>query len=298
MKKSINPAWLPVGVYLGLAALVAVATALVFHFGPIKQDLQVGDAFDRATAVIVDPSTGKVVASKDLELCGTVTTSRYKTGKGKFSGSLTLHPSFGLLALYESELDVPFPSHSSADASSPSGGQPSFYLGSDNASFCLGPVFLRNWYGLDAGRSYIIAPVPGGVSAKAVLENIPDAPDLSALLDASPVAPLKLRPAPEGIELTVMNCGEDTYNFGSYYLLEKHSYDPLDWIPLDYVTDEPVAWTTQAIPVEPGETETFSIDWEWLYGALPSGQYRIMKNYSPTSNPETALTLSAEFLIH
>lgn len=299
MKKRVNPAWLPAGVYLGLGLLAAVVVCL----GPFKKEIDIGRSYDRAMAVFVCPETtftrsedGKVVCG-ELEFSGTVTSPLIFPGGGKFSGSLHVFPSIGVLAGYDQHfLSLSRPLGDTRSPLSSEDGK-SLYWNEDHTAFCYGPVTIGDWYSsLGLEQYYIIAPVGNGVSAKDVLASIPNAPDLTPSLDASPVVPQKLVATSEDMELTVVNCGGETYDFGTYYNLEQYSYDTGVWMPLDYRIDN-AAWTTVAYPVMPGEQRTFSMDWAWLYGALPEGKYRITKYYFPESDPQTKLTLSAEFLV-
>ena len=64
--------------------------------------------------------------------------------------------------------------------------------------------------------------------------------------------------------------------FGSEYTLEKWvdgSWEPVEMLPQEY----DVAWTTEAYLIGQNSTAPFQVDWEWLYGQLPPGQYRIGK---------------------
>lgn len=286
--RSTNPAWLPAGAYLGLAVVAAIAAALLFWWKP-KQEVRIGDPFSRAQAVLVEADTGKVVYG-DLELQGAIEGHRFNPSAPKFSGSLTLYPVYGVLSAYETDLDI------SLSANEPT--QPedkAIFFSKDRTAFCFGPVLIEDWYATDIGQYYIIASAEKIHSAKAVLDAIPNAPDLTGLLDDSPIALGTFSPDSGGGELTVVNCGEETYNFGRFYLLEQYSYEEQDWIPLEYVTDETVAWPTEALPVEPGQQRTLSFDWQWLYGTLPEGRYRLVTYASPQSDPRRSLAVSVEF---
>ena len=64
--------------------------------------------------------------------------------------------------------------------------------------------------------------------------------------------------------------------FGSEYTLEKWvdgSWEPVEMLPQEH----DVAWTTEAYLIGQNSTAPFQVDWEWLYGQLPPGQYRIGK---------------------
>lgn len=291
-----NPAWLPAGTYLGLALVVAIAAALLFWWKP-KQEVQIGDPFSRAQTVLVEADTGKVVYG-ELELQGAIEGHRFNPSAPKFTGSLTLYPAYGVLSAYEKiDLDIPL---SANEPTQPE--DKAIFFSKDRTAFCFGPVLIKDWYATDIGQYYIIASAEKIYSAKAVLDTIPNAPDLTGLLDDSPIALGKFSPNSGGGELTVVNCGEETYNFGRFYLLEQYSYDEdldcMDWVPLEYVIDKDmVAWTTEALPVERGKTRTLSFDWLWLYGTLPEGRYRLVTYASPQSDPHRSVAVSAEFKV-
>lgn len=62
---------------------------------------------------------------------------------------------------------------------------------------------------------------------------------------------------------------------GSYYVLERAEAGK--WEALDNAQEMEVGWTAEAwiIPME--GTAEMEVDWEWLYGSLPAGHYRIGK---------------------
>lgn len=63
---------------------------------------------------------------------------------------------------------------------------------------------------------------------------------------------------------------------GSYYLIEKHTEGK--WQELDYKDkDMEIGWTEEAWIIPKNQTVEWQVNWEWLYGELPSGDYRIGK---------------------
>lgn len=63
---------------------------------------------------------------------------------------------------------------------------------------------------------------------------------------------------------------------GSWYILEKSmesGWEEVEWMPQEY----DVAWTQEAWLIPTDETVEWKVNWEWLYGKLPAGQYRIGK---------------------
>lgn len=91
--------------------------------------------------------------------------------------------------------------------------------------------------------------------------------------------------------------GENEGQYGSWYTLQ--AYNDGNWYDLDYDYDGDydVAWNDMAFPVSNGEPRQEKVDWEWLYGKLPSGQYRIIKDFLDFEGPGdyTKHYLSGEF---
>lgn len=89
-------------------------------------------------------------------------------------------------------------------------------------------------------------------------------------------------------------------NTGSYYTLDKRIDG--EWVAMEYREErqqEIIAWTTEAwiLPLE--DSVSFEQNWEWLYGELPAGQYRIGKDvmdFRETGDYNTAM-FYAEFEI-
>lgn len=62
---------------------------------------------------------------------------------------------------------------------------------------------------------------------------------------------------------------------GSPYLVQK--YEDGEWISLE--TPDGTAWTMEAWPIPINDTVEWKVNWEWLFGSLPSGHYRIGKSF-------------------
>lgn len=61
---------------------------------------------------------------------------------------------------------------------------------------------------------------------------------------------------------------------GSYYRLEKK--DNGEWVSVPVIIDN-VSWTDEAWLIPMNDTVEWSVNWEWLHGKLPAGEYRIGK---------------------
>lgn len=62
---------------------------------------------------------------------------------------------------------------------------------------------------------------------------------------------------------------------GSYYILEKETLNI--WSEVDYVQEMEVCWDAVAYTIPMDSTVEWEVTWEWLYGELPAGHYRIGK---------------------
>ena len=63
---------------------------------------------------------------------------------------------------------------------------------------------------------------------------------------------------------------------GSYYVIQKRSGQ--DWEDLEtLVPQNELAWTALAYGIRRNGSVTLETNWDWLYGALPAGEYRIGK---------------------
>lgn len=95
--------------------------------------------------------------------------------------------------------------------------------------------------------------------------------------------------------------GENTAQLltGSYYIIEK--LEKSQWVAIPYVPQEfDVSWTMEAWAIPKNSTTPWDVNWEWLYGNLSAGQYRIGKeimNFRDTGDYDTEMVYAA-FVIH
>ena len=106
---------------------------------------------------------------------------------------------------------------------------------------------------------------------------------------------------PSGLTLLChQSGGENIYelNTGSYYVIQRKENG--DWADVEYLPQEvDMAWTAEAWMIQKGSTTTWDVNWEALYGELPSGEYRIGKeitNFRATGDYDSEI-LCAEFII-
>ena len=84
---------------------------------------------------------------------------------------------------------------------------------------------------------------------------------------------------------------------GSYYFIQR--YDE-EWTNVEYLPQEyDIGWTSEAWIITKDSSVSWDIDWEWLYGKLPAGKYRIGKeimNFRESGDYDKE-TVYAEFII-
>lgn len=102
---------------------------------------------------------------------------------------------------------------------------------------------------------------------------------------------------PTGVTLILKNDNAREYQYGSYYCVEEKKGD--DWIELPYISKEEVGWDDIAYIIPAKQSSEEKVDWEWLYGYLEEGEYRITKviyDFRAAGDYDT-YALSAEFAI-
>ena len=79
---------------------------------------------------------------------------------------------------------------------------------------------------------------------------------------------------PTGAVVTIQDCNPEPFVYGEWYVIEQEK-DGLWYEVKTKITDygfNEIGWLTD----ENGAL-TMDVDWAWLYGELPAGQYRILK---------------------
>ena len=77
-----------------------------------------------------------------------------------------------------------------------------------------------------------------------------------------------------GATITIKDTNKNPYTYGQWYKLEKQVNGI--WYEVKPIIDNYAFNDIGYIPNENNEVK-FVIDWEWLYGELPQGSYRILK---------------------
>lgn len=73
-------------------------------------------------------------------------------------------------------------------------------------------------------------------------------------------------------------------NTGSWYIVENWTQEN-GWKEVDYVIKDNIGWTMEAWLIPENSTSEWEVDWEWLYGKLPVGKYRIGKEIMDFREP-------------
>ena len=63
---------------------------------------------------------------------------------------------------------------------------------------------------------------------------------------------------------------------GSWYILENWTQEN-GWKQMPYIIDGEIGWNDIAWIISMEDTVEWEVNWEWLYGELPAGKYRIGK---------------------
>lgn len=85
---------------------------------------------------------------------------------------------------------------------------------------------------------------------------------------------------PTGITLKCTQSGGEAageLRTGSWYILETWTKE-YGWKQMPYIIQGEIGWTAEAWMIPKGDTCEWEVNWEWLYGVVPSGKYRIGKS--------------------
>ncbi len=118
---------------------------------------------------------------------------------------------------------------------------------------------------------YAVAPYAGGfIPVK--MDNEISENSWSVELTASDVTSTGLK-----LSCTLVNGDTDVeYDTGSMYWIEKKDGDA--WVSVDTLhPGEDLAWTSEAYIIPAEGAAEWDINWEYLYGELPAGEYRVGK---------------------
>ena len=78
-----------------------------------------------------------------------------------------------------------------------------------------------------------------------------------------------------GATIILKDTNEEPFLYGEWYSVEK--YDDGQWTEVEPIIENYGFTMIGYIPDENDEVK-FEINWEWLYGKLPEGSYRLIKS--------------------
>ena len=103
---------------------------------------------------------------------------------------------------------------------------------------------------------------------------------------------------PKGLTIVCCHSGGENVaqlQTGSYYVLQK--LEDENWVDVEHFPQEhPVGWTMEAWEIQKESTAFWDVNWEWLYGELPAGEYRIGKvitNFRATGDYDEEICYAA-----
>ncbi len=95
----------------------------------------------------------------------------------------------------------------------------------------------------------------------------------------------------KGLTIIIENKSNDKYIYGNSYYLEYYENDK--WNIMNQTSN-----TLEAYGLKPNQKIENTIDWSYSYGELPSGKYRIVKNFLKDNNKKFDIFSSLEFEIN
>ena len=78
-----------------------------------------------------------------------------------------------------------------------------------------------------------------------------------------------------GATVTIKDTNKEPFLYGEWYSVEK--YDGGQWTEIEPIIENYAFTMIGYIPDENDEVK-FEINWEWFYGKLPAGSYRLIKS--------------------
>lgn len=78
-----------------------------------------------------------------------------------------------------------------------------------------------------------------------------------------------------GLTVTFKNSSDRHCVFGEDFLLEKEIEG--SWYQVPITLDENYGFNAIGYDLAPSEVKEWTVDWDWLYGNLDTGKYRIIK---------------------
>ncbi|MGI5901461.1 MAG: immunoglobulin-like domain-containing protein [Desulfitobacteriia bacterium] len=103
--------------------------------------------------------------------------------------------------------------------------------------------------------------------------------------------------SPSGLTVAFKNNSDKQCIYGEYFLLEKKINEK--WYRVPVVIDGHYGFDTIGYDLASGKEGEWKVNWDWLYGSLDPGEYRIVKDILDFRNTGDydKYYLAAEFII-
>lgn len=97
-----------------------------------------------------------------------------------------------------------------------------------------------------------------------------------------------------GVSITVENISETSYRYGAMFKLEKQE-NGNDWVSLNPISE----WSQEdwCATISPKSSSLLSYTWDWYYGSIPPGNYRIIIDFSLGDESADQCTVYVEFSV-
>ena len=163
------------------------------------------------------------------------------------------------------------------------------------AVVCIAAMFAGCGKETTEGNPTGISEAQGQISSEADTEDLSESPYAVNTTDGASMA--LVRASDTELTVSVENIDMTTLIYGEYYSVEILK-DGV-WYSLPYATEENVGFNSIGYELAKGESGEWTTDFEWLYGKLPAGQYRIVKDILDFRGPGDfdKYYLSAEFTV-
>ncbi|MEA4823590.1 MAG: immunoglobulin-like domain-containing protein [Clostridiaceae bacterium] len=140
-------------------------------------------------------------------------------------------------------------------------------------------------YGVEGGYRLIVRSDQSGRPDSVNLENIWESGgsgidirygDIDEFLSKWPII-MQVKDGtatPSGVTITLKNVTDTEYTYGESYTVQRKTVN--GWIDVEPVIEK-YAFNSVGYMLSAMGSEEIIIDWEWLYGKIPAGDYRIAK---------------------
>lgn len=82
--------------------------------------------------------------------------------------------------------------------------------------------------------------------------------------------------SPTGLTVLFENNSDKRWIYGEYFLLEKKMKGK--WYQVPIALEENYGFRDIGYDLDSSDVREWTVDWDWLYGSLDTGEYRIVKD--------------------